>query len=97
MRIKYYVLFSALIAAVYFYNTIWFQAFFIPKMFYEDIANVNFDVSHVGETIEIPLKFNYKTCYSLSLSVPGAWMLNSDNIAQGKLKYKFIAHGKVLT
>jgi hypothetical protein len=84
------------VAAVYFYNTVWFQAFFMHEKFYKDIAHVQFDVTQPGEKIEIPLKFKYKTCYDLGISVPGAWMLNSENVAQGQLAYSFMAGDKLL-
>lgn len=81
---------------VYFYNTNWFQAFFFNETFYENIADVPFDVLKKGERISIPLKYKYSTCYDVAVAVPGRELSNSRKTGEGRLGYQFISNGEIL-
>ena len=83
------VLLLLLAVAVYVFNTNRFQAFFLVKSFYADIADMPFDVTRKGERITIPIKFKYKTCYDLGIKVPGRELSDTGMVGEGLLGYKF--------
>jgi hypothetical protein len=82
--------------AVYFYNTNWFQSFFMYGKYYQDIVNVPFDVTKTGATISIPLKHAYNTCYSLAIGVPDSKLAHRGFEGNGVLAYRFISKKKIL-
>ena len=96
MRVVWILLFCLFLGGVYFYHTIWFQSFFLYDHFYEDIYNAPFDVTHKGNTLSIPLKYKYKTCYSLAIAVPDKDIFHDRTAGYGLLAYRFISEGKVL-
>lgn len=83
-------------AGVYFYNTNWFQSFFLSDSFYVNIVDVPFDVTRKGERIVIPLKYKFKTCYSLGIEVPGRELSDSRRTGEGRLGYQFVSEGVVI-
>lgn len=85
-----------ILGGVYFYNTDWFQSFFMYRQYYQDIVNVPFDATRTGETINIPIKHTYRTCYSLSIGVPDSKMFHRRFDGDGILAYRFISKDKVL-
>ena len=96
MRFKLTLALVVIIGFVFFYNTIWFQSFFLYKEFYKNIVNVHFDVTQKDAVISIPIHYHYKTCYDLGVAVPESVFLHSDKTGKGKLGYKFISAGKLL-
>ena len=96
MRILWIMLLCLVLSGVYFYNTNWFQSFFMYDRFYEDIYDESFDVTKKGKTITIPLKYKYKTCYSLAIAVPDKNIFHDRIAGYGLLSYKFISRNKVL-
>jgi hypothetical protein len=79
-----------------FYNSNWFQSAFLSDRFYKDICYAPFDVTVKGESISIPLKYKFKTCYKLSIAVPDKKVFHDRIIGPGTLKYQFISKGRVL-
>jgi len=79
-----------------FYNSNWFQSIFLPERFYKDIFNAPFDVTKNGESISIPLKYKYKTCYALEIAVPDKDLFHNSEPGNGLLKYSFVSNGRVI-
>lgn len=77
------------------YSTNFFQANFLPEKYYKRIFEGQFDVSKKGELIKIPIKYKYKTEYSLLLTVPDRESIEFNN-EKGVLHYQFISNGRVL-
>lgn len=96
MKLLSAILITLTVVAVYFYNTIWFHSFFLYDSFYENIVDVSFDVTKKGESILIPIKYTYKTCYDLAIAVPGRELSDSRRTGKGQLGYVFISEGKVV-
>lgn len=96
MRALWTILLCLVLAGTYFYNTNWFQSFFLHERFYEDICNIPFDVTQRGESISIPLKYKFKTCYSLAITVPDKDLFHDGNVGDGILKYRFLSRGRVI-
>ncbi|SOB58919.1 conserved protein of unknown function [Pseudodesulfovibrio profundus] len=90
------ILICIVLAGVYFYNTNWFQSFFLYERFYENIVDVPFDVTKKGETLSIPLNHKFSTCYELNVAVPEKNLYHNTPVGPGALKYKFISEGQVL-
>jgi len=84
------------LGGVYFYNTNWFQSFFLYERFNQSIADVPFDVTKNGKTISIPLKYKFNTCYELSVAVPDKNLFHDGIVGPGSLNYRFISRGKVI-
>lgn len=94
---KLLIVFLCMVAGgVYFYNTNWFQSFFMYGEYYQDIVDVPFDVTRTGATISIPLKHTYNTCYCLSIGVPDSKLFHRGFDGSGILAYRFISHNKIL-
>jgi hypothetical protein len=84
------------LGGVFFYNTNWFQSFFLYDRFLENIVDVPFDVTKKGETISIPLKHKFDTCYELTVVVPDKNVFHDRLVGPGALSYRFISRGKTL-
>lgn len=96
MRKVLIVFLCMVVGGVYFYNTDWFQSFFMYRKYYQDIVNIPFDATREGETISIPLKHTYRTCYSLSIGVPDSKLAHRGFDGDGVLAYRFISNDRVL-
>ncbi|SKA98671.1 hypothetical protein SAMN02745704_02941 [Paucidesulfovibrio gracilis DSM 16080] len=96
MRVLRFFTVLMVISAIFFYNTTWFQSMFSDD-FYKNIAEIQFDVLHKGNTISIPIKYKYKTCYDLGIAVPGKHLMAYRKEGPGRLHYKFISDGNMLT
>ena len=81
---------------VFFYNSNWFQASFFPETYYQDICLAPFDVTRKNETITIPLKYGYDTCYRLAVAVPDKNIFHDNIIGPGDLMYRFVSKGQTL-
>lgn len=90
------VIICLVLGGVYFYNTNWFQSFFLYNRFYENIADVPFDVTEKGETISIPLKHKFNTCYELNVAVPEKNVFHNTPVGPGSLRYRFKSMGQVI-
>lgn len=84
------------LGAVYFYNTNWFQAFFMGDRFHQEIYSASFDVTKKGEKLTIPIKYKIKTCYSLALEVPDNNLYHDTTAGQGVLRYRFVSKGQTI-
>ncbi|CCH48501.1 protein of unknown function [Pseudodesulfovibrio piezophilus C1TLV30] len=84
------------LGGVFVYNTNWFQSFFLYNRFLESIADVPFDVTKKGETISIPLKHKFNTCYELNVAVPDKNIFHDNIVGPGALRYRFVSGGKIL-
>lgn len=84
------------LGGVYFYNSNWFQSFFLYNRFYENIADVPFEVTNKGEMISIPIKHKFNTCYELSVVVPDKNVFHDRLVGPGTFKFRFISKGKTL-
>lgn len=96
MRLTTIIIIILTLGAAFLYNTIWFQAFFFHKKFYENIHSEPFDVTKKNESTSIKINYKYNTCYDLSISVPGSKLFHSEGIGKGALKYQFISDGRIL-
>lgn len=85
-----------ILGGILFYNSNWFQSAFLPERFYKDIFNAPFDVTKTGESISIPLKYTFKTCYAIEIAVPDKNLFHHDKSGNGILKYQFISNGRVI-
>ncbi|MDD3313684.1 hypothetical protein [Pseudodesulfovibrio sp.] len=81
---------------VYFYNTNWFQASFMSERFHRDIFNAPFDATKTGETITIPIKYTYSTCYGLAIAVPDSKLAHRGFEGDGFWAYRFMSGSKIL-
>lgn len=81
---------------VFFYNSNWFQSCFLYNRFYENIVDVPFDVTKQGETVSIPLKHKFNTCYELDVAVPDKNVFHDRIVGPGALRYRFISRGQVI-
>lgn len=86
----------AVISAVYFYNTTWFQSMFFDD-FYKNIAEVRFDIFKNRNKILIPINYKYNTCYELDIAIPGKNLISYRKEGSGILHYKFLSNGSLLT
>ncbi|MBI9078585.1 MAG: hypothetical protein JEY79_02445 [Pseudodesulfovibrio sp.] len=84
------------LGGLYFYNTNWFQSFFLYDRFYENIVYAPFDVTIKGETTFIPLKHKFNTCYELTVAVPDKNIFHDGLVGPGALRYRFISRGKTI-
>jgi hypothetical protein len=96
MRALRIMLLCLALGGIYFYNTNWFQSFFLYDRFYEDIYNAPFDVTKVGESISIPLEYKYKTCYRLAVAISDKDIFHERRAGYGLLEYRFVSRNKVL-
>ena len=96
MKVLWIMLLCLVFGGGYFYNTNWFQSFFLYDRFYEDIYNAPFDVTRKGASITVQLKYKYKTCYSLAVAVPDKDIFHDRIAGYGLLAYEFVSKGKVL-
>ena len=94
---KYIAAFLIIILAgvIYIYNTTRFQALFKDD-FYDDICYMPFDVTKKGEKITIPLKYKYKTCYSIAIAVGDRNIFHKRIVGHGILNYRFTSKGHAL-
>ncbi|MBI9078600.1 MAG: hypothetical protein JEY79_02545 [Pseudodesulfovibrio sp.] len=81
---------------VYFYNTNWFHASFMGDRFHRDIFSAPFDATKIGATIAIPIKYNYKTCYGLTIAVPDSKLAHRGFDGDGIWEYRFMSGNKTL-
>lgn len=84
------------LGGVFFYNSNWFQSFFLYNRFYENIVDVPFDVTKKGETISISLKHKFNTCYELNVGVLDKYIFHRGTVGPGALRYRFISRGQVI-
>lgn len=84
------------LGGVFFYNSNWFQSFFLYDRFLENIVDIPFDVTKKGETISIPLKHKFNTCYELNVAVPDKNLYHDTTVGPGTLKYRFISGKQVV-
>lgn len=65
--------------------------------FYKNIIEMKFDILKKENKISIPIKYKYKTCYDLGIAVPGKHLMAYRKEGPGRLHYKFLSNGDLLT
>lgn len=84
------------IGALFLFNSVWFQAFFLGERFYDKIYESPFDVTTPGESLTIPILNKYSTRHSLALSVPDRHAFDYISQSSGMISYRFVSKGKVI-
>jgi hypothetical protein len=64
--------------------------------FHQDIFSAPFDVTRKGEVFSIPLKYKFRTCYSLALAVPDKNLYYGTPVGPGTLRYRFVSKGQII-
>jgi hypothetical protein len=86
----------AVLATALLYNSNWFHSVFFPNDFYKDVYSVEYDTTKVGESVSIPLKYNFNTCYALEMAVHDKKLFYSRASLNGMLRYRFMSKGLVV-
>jgi hypothetical protein len=96
MKTFFIIFLCVILGGIYVYNTNWFQSSFRYERYYRPIYEAPFDVTQKGETVSIPLKYTYRTCYDLALTVPDKNVFHDRLVGPGLLAYRFLSDGRVL-
>lgn len=78
------------------FNIEYISCCFFPNKFFSEIFNAKFDVTKAGNSITIPLKYNYDTVYGVFISVPDEAALWQIKQQQGICEYEIVSEGKIL-
>lgn len=94
--IKISILLGMMVLGFAIYNSNSFKIYFLPEVYFAEIARVEFDVTKQGEKVSIPLTQNFNTQHALLVSVPDFDALAYFTKSNGTLNYEFTSKGQIL-